>query len=95
MRMTQYIGLHKEARKFLENARVVAEYVGTYGLGYEPIKYKLYEKTSDGLFPITAFAEVTQCEPWSSGPVIFTCLISVTTGEKMFEWTKEEIEKYL
>jgi len=34
--------------------------------------------------------EVVQAEPWSSGPVIFTCL--EVDGERIGEWPQKEID---
>jgi len=60
---------------------------GRYTLGMfgeeEPLRtYKL----KDGR---TAM-EVVQAEPWSSGPVIFTCL--EVDGERIGEWPQKEID---
>ena len=38
--------------------------------------------------------EIVQCAPWSSGPCIFLCLED-SKGNKMFEWTEEEIDNHL
>jgi hypothetical protein len=35
--------------------------------------------------------EIEQASPWSSGPVIFTCL--EVDGERIGEWSQEEIDK--
>jgi len=37
--------------------------------------------------------EIIQAEPWSSGPCAFFCL--EIDGERMFEWTYDEIQEYL
>jgi hypothetical protein len=97
-RWTQYIGLHPKARKFLKNARVLTEFKGNEGIAREPVTYNLYEvpiTDDDGeMIDWSTYVEVTQIVVWSSGPMIFTCLVDVMTGKKMFEWTKEEIERY-
>lgn len=37
--------------------------------------------------------EVVQAAPWSSGPCIFLCLEDAVSGERMFEWSEEEINE--
>jgi len=34
--------------------------------------------------------EIVQSSPWSSGPVVFLCL--VIEGKRMFEWDQKEID---
>ena len=38
--------------------------------------------------------EIIQDEPWSSGPITFLCLKD-KNEKKLFEWSDEEINKYL
>ena len=54
-----------------------------YGDGPELFTYK----TKDGRI----ISEIVQTSPWSSGPMAFLCLQDDNTGEKMFEWTENEI----
>jgi hypothetical protein len=99
-RWTQYIGLHPKAREYVKGAKVLATFKGTEGIAGEPVTYSLFEVPftydfyGEEMTDWRTYVEVTQAIPWSSGPMIFTCLVDVMTGKKMFEWTKEEIERY-
>ena len=56
-----------------------------YGQEYPLLEYKLNDDK--------VAREVIQESPWSSGPVIFTCL--EIDGKKQFKWEEKEIEDYL
>lgn len=108
MRMTQWIGLNHEADAFLsdnalkigcrecphcgkyteEKYDLIEDNRSTIGMYDDEIKLKTY-KLKDGRIA----REVEQCSPWSSGPVIFTCL--EIDGKRTFKWSGEEIENYL
>ena len=86
MRTTQFIGLTKKANKFVGKKGVVrSSKVLTEGMFGEPV-YGYYFTMPDG----EVYQEVVQASPWSSGPMIFTCLVRKSTGEKMFEWVEDE-----
>lgn len=98
-RTTQFIGLSQEAAQFLKehNAKELCQHVITTGMFEEPIygtiydlefKYDCYGMETVGN---NAYAEVVQAEPWSSGLCIFTCLMNINTGEKVCQWSQEDI----
>ena len=78
-RMTQYIGLTDDARAFLRG--MTEERISlTEGMFGEEVRGGFWNKR---------YAEKVQCEPWNGGPMIFTYLQDIETGEKLFEWTYE------
>lgn len=97
-RSTQYIGLNSYALRFVENAVKVEEYDMTEGIASEPVKGKIYHiSPPEGPNKEYRLVEVVQVTPWSSGPMILTCLKEVLvkesgeieeTGEKdhFFQW---------
>ncbi len=89
MRCTQYIGLTAAARAFLD--RIKAEKVkdiiideGMFGEGVSGYVWKA--TVNDTQITITETVDVV---PWSSGPMIFTCL-NILEGEhdigKHYQW---------
>lgn len=97
-RYTQYIGLPPAAKKFIEEEGLeeFLIYQGNIGIAGEPVFYHGYRKEYKPDFDlpyIKVFFEVTQCVPWSSGPMIFTKLIDAMSG-RTWEWTDEEINDY-
>lgn len=104
-RTTQYIGLSSRAWEFLNNHnyKILCEYHMTEGMFDEPIKGGIYECTlqREGMYScpdnrymedyIVTCIEVVQAMPWSSGPMIFTCLKDIHSDEKIGLWTDEEI----
>ena len=106
MRCYQHIGLTPEAESFLTdnvemipniccpkcgeiisykmNSRVVRVEELFYNDGPCIIEYKL----KDG----RTCTEIVQCSPWNSGPMGFMCL--EIDGQKMFEWSDDEINQY-
>lgn len=75
MRMTQYIGLNDYAKKLVANAiRVETNPAMTEGMFEEKVPGKIYVCSADGANVETIYEEVCQDAPWSSGPMIFTCL---------------------
>lgn len=83
MRMTQYIGLTLEAKKFVANASVQTNPKMTSGMFEEDVSGSIFEML-DG----ETLTEVEQCSPWSSGPMIFTCLKN-SKGELLFKWIED------
>ena len=76
-RSTQYIGLTADAHAFvreLEEERIVI----AEGMFNEEVWGGVW----DG-----RYKEVVQCDPWSGGPMIFTCLYDCDMGEVLYSWT--------
>lgn len=83
-RSTQFIGLNFEARKFLEEECTPLKSVSnTTGMFGEEIPLKRWKHKSSGYI----YREIVQCSPWSSGPMILTCLQG-KEGKK-FEWIED------
>lgn len=96
-RSTQYIGLTKKAQEFVSNLKPIQENNFTTGMFDEEIPLGSWEHPEKGIV-----REVVQMEPWSSGPMIFTCLawdfgnkVEIIEGKEqfvrddsvtMFEW---------
>jgi hypothetical protein len=81
-RSTQYIGLNKYALNYVKDAISVDTYKMTTGIASEPVYGKIYQMpVPKG--PNTGFVlkEIVQDVPWSSGPMIFTCLEATLTKE--------------
>ena len=107
MKMYQEVGLKPEAEAFLnENALMKSTSFcphcnGVLSEGFDVIRVEhrdsFYEEgpslreiaLKDGRIA----KEVVQAEPWSSGPICFLCL--EIDGQRMFEWTEEEIGERL
>jgi len=84
-RSTQFIGLNKNATDHTINCvRDTTFYNCTYGMFNEEIQLQRW-RDADGHF----WTEVEQCSPWSSGPMIFTCLAD-DNGKRHFEWVEDQ-----
>lgn len=82
-RMTQYIGLNAKAVAYLavnEFNRIENPRNYTTGMFDEVIPLGTWERTVNGI--VERVLEVEQISPWSSGPMIFTCLTN-TNNEKI------------
>ena len=105
MRCTQWVGLSVEARDFLDkNANTIGSrpcpHCGKHT--EEVMETVKVDACATGMFgeelPLEAWKlkdgrvaqEVEQASPWSSGPVIFTCL--EIDGERIGEWPQEKID---
>jgi hypothetical protein len=75
-RTTQYIGLTDDARDYLKKHATAQElYEMTTGMFNEAIGGNIYDlPVPNGPNKRYYAKEVVQAEPWSSGPMIFTCL---------------------
>ena len=96
-RETQYIGLTNDARKYVEENAISKEsYLMTTGMFEENVHGDIYElqTISPDVNKRTFVKEVVQASPWSSGPMIFTCLelfVVKHSGQevslgKIFQW---------
>ena len=95
MRTTQYIGLTNDALEYVKNAIRTETIPLTFGMFDEEVKGTRYHMPVPS-GPNTEYwvDEIVQAEPWSSGPMIFTCLQSFLKKEcgqvcemgKYFEW---------
>lgn len=86
MRCTQYIGLTNAAKKFVAEMQDISKEHPenkTFGMFEEDVPLSVW-KDKDG----TIYFENLQCSPWSSGPMLFTRLVS-NTGRVMFEWFED------
>lgn len=93
MRTTQFIGLTKLASDFVKNLKELPTDKSTHGMFDEEIvlrKWEINEKYKndrDG----ECIREVVQEVPWSSGPMIFTCLefdFGNEATEQFCQWIK-------
>ena len=94
MRCTQYVGLIDSAHDFLAGMEERPNMFGfTPGMFDEPVPLAAWEDVETGKI----YKEVVQAAPWSSGPMIFTCLED-ESGERMFEWIQDrdyaEFDRY-
>lgn len=81
-RTTQYVGLNKYAQDYVKNAVRVEEYPMTHGMFNEVVMGNIYHmEPPKGPNKEYRLVEVVQIAPWSSGPVILTCLKSVLVKE--------------
>jgi len=95
VRTTQYIGLNKYARDYVEDALKTEVYEMTSGMFGEQVMGTIYYMpTPEGPNSEYRLIETEQVVPWSSGPMIFTCLRGILVKEsgqeidmdKYFEW---------
>jgi len=110
MRTDQFVGLNKKARKWLDenaetdtfllykNAKLANEWTeprcerykeweGAFGNSVPLHKYHL----KDGSFAL----EVVQAEPWSSGPIAFTCLEKNGKRIRKSVWSERDMGVWL
>lgn len=88
MRTTQFIGLNALAREYTRNHLFLCQNYKTlegldnytYGMFNEIIPLSVWEHIDGSIYK-----EVVQVEPWSSGPMIFTCLMD-EDGNTLFQW---------
>ena len=89
MRTTQYIGLTQTAKNFVEKFGIRKDTKNaTTGMFDEEIPLGEWD-AKDEFRNMASFKEIEQLAPWSSGPMIFTCLeITYKNGQKgtAFEW---------
>jgi len=96
MRTTQYVGLTKAAKTFVSSLKELPSDSNTSGMFSENIPLKKWE-----IHPMFAASvqredacirEKLQDSPWSSGPMLFTCLeIDYGNGAQStaFEWVHD------
>ena len=108
MQTTQYIGLSPRASKFLRDnaAEVVCTYPGAVGVFDEPIDLTMYkitflnnniDKDYISLYENIdkVYVEIVQyIKLLKDGPMIFTCIIETSIGQRLYEWTHDEINFY-
>jgi hypothetical protein len=85
MRTTQYIGLNALAIEYTTtmNLQIQDKRHFTLGMFDEEVPLSMWMH-SDG----SIYKEIEQCSPWSSGPMIFTCLED-EDGNKLFQWLQD------
>ena len=92
-RSTQFIGLNKRGIDFVSNMEVVQDKQNqTLGMFDEVIPLGVWRKDEK------LYYEKVQIEPWSSGPMIFTCIVehNIETGFLVIEetmWIEEYVER--
>lgn len=75
-RTTQFIGLTNDASQYVANLRQLESDTHTTGMFDEEIPLRKWDAPEEFQHPDrdACVREVVQAEPWSSGPMIFTCL---------------------
>jgi hypothetical protein len=95
MRSTQFVGLTKVAEDFVKDLEQLESDHSTSGMFEEEIplrKWVLHPKIKSWGREGECIREVVQTVPWSSGPMIFTCLeVDHGNGAKIefFEWIND------
>ena len=85
-RFTQYIGLTEKAREHVSMMKELSPNPEiTTGIADEPVPGGKW-KDENG----TVWEEIVQAIPWSSGPMIFTCLVNDRGTKRYFEWTEAD-----
>lgn len=108
MYQLKYAGLTQDAKVFLEenNAQVVLESPISLGIVGEHILLKIFvcqfvnQEDMIGSanpydFYYKTYVEIVQEIPYKNNPIVFTCLIDTSSGEKQYNWSKEKIEQYI
>lgn len=89
-RSTQFIGLSDSADEFVSGLEVFGVGDDTTGMFDEKIPLGQWRDKNGFIY-----REVVQTEIWSSGPMIFTCLIKETRPtEFIFKWSEETIQNF-
>ena len=100
-RSTQFIGLTKEAEEYIKNLKELPS--DSYTIGMFEEKFALRKWKMPGTFkskdrPDACIREIVQASPWSSGPMIFTCLAlffgnhlprDSETGTPILQWIED------
>lgn len=81
MRCTQYIGLTYAALEFVKDMNCFPQKDNNYGMFDENVPMSIWYAGNGRIY-----VEIFQVAPWSSGPMIFTCLENFETRERLFEW---------
>jgi len=96
MRTTQYIGLTKAAETFVNGLKELPSDSNTKGMFDESIplrKWEIHQMfTASVQRERACIREKLQDSPWSSGPMLFTCLeVDYGNGAKSaaFEWVHD------
>ena len=85
MRTTQYIGLNAAGLRFVKDLECVTHIRNTTeGMFMEEIPLGVWMSVGGHIIK-----EVVQVAPWSSGPMIFTCL-DHENGRRYHEWKEDE-----
>ena len=89
-RSTQFIGLPTRATEFIESLEELESDTQTFGMFGETIPLRRW-KYGDRDTP--CIREIVQATPWSSGPMIFTCLEidfgNGGTSGKVLQWIQD------
>jgi len=96
-RETQFIGLTRTAEEFVKDLKQLSSDSHAIGMFDEEIPLRRWEmhpvfKGED--HPVACIREIVQCQPWSSGPMIFTCLeIDWGNGAESicYEWVNDPL----
>jgi hypothetical protein len=93
-RSNQFIGLNSSAEEFVHGLKVLQSDSQTEGMFDEPFSLRKWESSEDMWIgnrkPV--IREIVQDSPWSSGPMIFTCLeIDYLNGAciECFQWIRD------
>lgn len=100
MRSTQFIGLTKKAQEFVKNLEELPSDGITKGMFLEDIPLRRWtwpvqiHLTGEERQKRACVREVVQATPWSSGPMIFTCLemdwgFSQPSRDKVLFWVPD------
>jgi|6_EtaG_2_1085325.scaffolds.fasta_scaffold272656_2 hypothetical protein len=98
-RSTQFIGLTNEAAEYVKNLKELPSDTFTHGMFDEKIELRKWEIPKEFMSserPNACIREVVQASPWSSGPMIFTCLtlhfgncIPEHNGMNILQWVDD------
>jgi len=93
-RTTQFIGLTNDASKYVSELKQLNSDTYTTGMFGEKISLGKWcaPKKLQQLYHNICIREIVQAEPWSSGPMIFTCLeLDFDDGVKnqFLQWIKD------
>lgn len=91
-RSTQFIGLNDFAMDYVKDKYEILSDNYTYGMFDEKIRLRKWQYVNKHGHIVT-INEVVQCELWSSGPMIFTCLEETisngTVIEQICAWIRD------
>lgn len=109
IRTTQFVGMSPRAKKYIED-NCKKDLIEVYKNGvldkFYTMPVKELGNTTFGMFEEeiqlfkytfkdgSVLMEIEQASPWSSGPLIFTCLKD-KAGKLIGEWTDAEIDDML
>jgi hypothetical protein len=84
------VGLKQEAYEFIRKLSIVPDEIEHIEDAFSGMHIYTMHTWQEPETKET-YREVIQDEPWSSGPITYTCLQRVSDSKLMYQWSKKEM----